>query len=103
MNEYLVHVNGVLMPTGMFSGRTANAAVGGKFLLMSCDAERMKQELGKNKIRRLDVVEVRASKTVKRYVYERPSADESGKVNDENFSSVEGQLRFRCWGSASSF
>jgi hypothetical protein len=99
MNSFLIYINGLLMPPDLFAVEAQNASNFGRFLQLTAKEEDVKGACEDIKrIRRIDVIEVRASSTVKRYGYE-PSEDKENfvrlKVDDDN---KDARVRFKALG-----
>ena len=104
MNNYLIFINGILMPNALFQVETQTSATAGRFMQLTAAVDKLKEE--SDKIRRIDVMEVRASSTIRRYEYLRP-----GEGADENFKTLPAneetnipvRARFRLFGIANAF
>lgn len=105
MNDFIIYINGMLAAPNLFEIRLANT-VNGKYLQITGHEDKVRDACqGAKKLVSVDVMEVRASKVVKRYRYEK------SEENDDNFirlkenpdEKLPARVRFRCQGVPSSF
>jgi hypothetical protein len=106
VNNFLIYINGLLMPPNLFDVRTANGANIGRYLQLTGPEDEVRNACqGAKKLASIDVLEVRASNVVKRYRYDK------AEDNDDNFvrlaanedDKLPARVRFRCLGVPNSF
>jgi hypothetical protein len=84
VNTYLIYINGILMVSDLFSVASQTSATKGRFLqAIASKDDLMKEKEHVGSIRRIDVMEVRASNVIRRYEYVKP---EEG--DDEDFTNL---------------
>lgn len=106
VNDFMIYVNGILMPTDMFDCQAANVAVGGKMMKLTVPEKEFLEELERmgGKVKRIDVIEVRASKTTKRYMF-TPSEDNKNfkRLAENEETKTPKRMQFTCTGLSNSF
>ena len=105
MNDFVIYINGLLVPPNLFAVRAANEANVGRCLRLTAPEEAVRDACnGSKKLTSIDVMEVRASNFVKRYRYEKSERDDDfERVPPNEDEKLPARVRFRCLGVPNSF
>ena len=95
MNDFLIYVDGRLVPQDMFDTRSLNSANKGRYLQLTAPAEKLDK-----KVQHVEVVEIRASSIVKRYAYRAKDQGEPKILDNEDGGK---RIAFNCFGLKNSF